>query len=74
MPNSGRTRNVQDYLRGMLHGSIGATVGFFGGLGIGGILALDPTPIVAPIVISGVPVVLTVLGFAFGFADGASND
>ena len=68
-----RSRDMGDWLKGVLHGAVGVIVGFFAGLLVAGVLAMDPTPIVPTVVIAGTPIILALGGFAFGFSEGVSG-
>ncbi len=69
--NSFRKRHIGDWLRGMLHGAIGAFSGFLVGALIAAIFSLTTN---APAWAPSMPYVAAIGGFAFGFTEGAGSD
>lgn len=64
-------RDIGDYMRGVLHGSLGAFAGFLFGAFIAAIFALEAS---APTWAPAMPYVAAIGGLAFGFAEGVTND
>lgn len=66
-----RDRHINDWLRGLKHGGVGAFGSFLLGALIAAIFALSVNP---PTWASAMPYIGAIGGFAFGFAEGASRD
>lgn len=59
---------MNDWLKGLLHGSLGAFTGFLAGGLIAAIFALSTG---APVWATGLPYIGAIGGFTFGFAEGS---
>lgn len=66
-----RKRHIGDWLKGLMHGAIGAFGGFLIGALIAAIFALTTSP---PTWAVAMPYVAAIGGFGFGFVEGASGD
>ena len=69
-PDSPPTKNMEDWISGMLEGSLGAFTGFLGGALVSAIFALSAS---TPVWAVALPYVASLGGFAFGFAHGVSE-
>lgn len=63
--------DLSDWLRGLLHGSLGGFTGFFAGVLIQAIFSITANP---PTFATDLPFIGTLGGFTFGFASGVARD